>query len=214
MPRLRVWLYARGCTLTSLPAPLLSLGFLPHKRKLTFLWLGCRTARCYSCLWRTCLQRAPIVTHLSTHHNLLGHSPVTMATRAASSPIGRRNSQDRPLAEAKAGEWHSESHAYSTKHHPLLSLSCLSFSLWFTFLKSVCLSVSRSVCLSFLPWLERLSWYTHKHTHASEQARAHTHTSPPSSVSAKGNLKPSNNWLWLLLFTLTPSVYTCTHKHI
>lgn len=70
--------------------------FPPPWIKLTFLWLGCRTARCYSCLWRTCLQRAPIVTHLSTHHNLPGHSPVTMVTQAASSPIGCPAVRDTP----------------------------------------------------------------------------------------------------------------------
>ncbi|KAF3850933.1 hypothetical protein F7725_012705 [Dissostichus mawsoni] len=46
------------------------------------------------------LGRAPIVTHLSTHHNLLGHSPVTMVTQAASSLIGCPAVQDRPLAMA------------------------------------------------------------------------------------------------------------------
>ncbi|KAA8592334.1 hypothetical protein FQN60_017789 [Etheostoma spectabile] len=44
--------------------------------------------------------------HLSTHHNLLGHSPVTMVTQAASSPIGCPAVQDRPLAMATASDNH------------------------------------------------------------------------------------------------------------
>lgn len=57
---------------------------------LTSPWPGCRTGRCCcSCLCRTCLQRAPTVTHLSTHHSLPGNSPVTMETPPHTHLIGR-----------------------------------------------------------------------------------------------------------------------------
>ena len=40
---------------------------------------------------------APTVTHLSTHHSLLGNSPVPMATHAATPTIGRSTPKLRPL---------------------------------------------------------------------------------------------------------------------
>lgn len=100
----------------------------PRKIKLTFLWLDCRMARCYSCLWRTCLQTTPTVTHLSTHHNLPGHSPVTMVTQAASYSIGYPAVRNRPLTTATASEWQWRSHAPSrgVTPHFLPSLLLLS----------------------------------------------------------------------------------------
>lgn len=64
---------------------------------LTSPWPGCRTGRCCcSCLCRTCLRRAPTVTHLSTHHSLPGNSPVAMETPPHTAPIGRTGGRPRP----------------------------------------------------------------------------------------------------------------------